>query len=70
MGQLLIASDRDIENKGVVHENVVLGIPGHLNALKRWFQQRSKSALEHAPGAGPKERMIGRNGLLMGNCRL
>jgi hypothetical protein len=38
---------------------VVLGIPGHLNALEGWFQQGSKSALEHVPGAGLEERMIG-----------
>jgi hypothetical protein len=56
MGQLLITSDRDIENKSVVHENVVLGNPGRLNALEGWLQQRSKSALEHAPGAGSDRR--------------
>jgi hypothetical protein len=42
----MITSDGDIENKAVVHENVVLGIPGCLNALEGWLQQRSKSALE------------------------
>jgi hypothetical protein len=52
----MITSDRDIENKAVVHENVVLGIPGLLNALEGWLQQRSKSALEHAPGAGSDRR--------------
>src|SRR2546429_5163540 len=34
----------------MVHENVMLGVRGHLNALKGHVpSQRSKSALEHAP---------------------
>jgi hypothetical protein len=43
----------------MVHENVRLGIRGHLNALEGHVpSQRSKSALEHAPETGPEERMI------------
>lgn len=43
----------------MVHENVRLGIRGHLNALEGHVpSQRSKSALEHAPETGLEERMI------------
>jgi hypothetical protein len=52
----------DIVDNALFHENVRLGIRGHLNTLEGSSQQRSKSALEHAPGAGPKERMIARSG--------
>jgi predicted NUDIX family phosphoesterase len=43
----------------MVHENVRLGIGGHLNALEGHVpSQRSKSALEHAPETGLEERMV------------
>ena len=43
----------------MVHENVRLGIRGHLKVLEGHVpSQRSKSALEHAPETGMEERMV------------
>ena len=43
----------------MVHENVRLGMRGHLNILEGCVLSRhSKSALEHAPKARLEERML------------
>jgi hypothetical protein len=60
VGQSLITSDRDIVDNAAIHKNVRLGIRGHLNASEGFSQPRSKSALEHTPGAGLEGRMIAR----------